>query len=193
MCANFARLLKISEVFGRPRRVSDNCGSTLSEDALVVPSGLLDTDPFANLCVALAHLLPAQLSGSNIPQCKGPSHRVLQIPGCAQQEIQNRTGNVRAARPREPQYLVDSPISASENRNPNLNRLETPLADEYPPIEILYDGFNFVNPQVPLFRESFLCDDVLFVPSSLMVENGFPYATFCMNKELPSGVDADTD
>jgi hypothetical protein len=62
-----------------------------------------------------------------------------------------------------------------------------------PPIEILYDGFNFVNPQIPLFRESFLCDDVLFVPSSLVVENGFPYATFCMNKKVSSGVDADTD
>jgi hypothetical protein len=80
------RLLKINEVFGRPRRASESCSSTLIKDELVAPSDLIDGDPFANLCVgasrvcnirvALAPLPPAQNSGPNLPQLQGALPRV---------------------------------------------------------------------------------------------------------------------
>ncbi|KAJ7805824.1 hypothetical protein B0H14DRAFT_3153188 [Mycena olivaceomarginata] len=207
------KLLKINEVFGRPRRASESCSSTLIKDELVAPSDLIDGDPFANLCVgasrvcnirvALAPLPPAQNSGPNLPQLQGALPRVPPNQDFAQPTLVAhkaiRRGNVGTALPHTPRYLDNRLISSSGDEH---LRLPVPHVDSHSPTEFLSDGLNSVgDPQVPRFRESFLCDDVLFVPSALLssqVVNDFPYYTFCMNEESADeisdiDVHADTD
>ncbi|KAJ7940122.1 hypothetical protein B0H13DRAFT_1850308 [Mycena leptocephala] len=174
------RLLKLKRVFPRPTRDSEKPSSPPSENTPVVSSGLIDGDPFANLCVgasrvrdvrvALEPYLPAQESHFvPLPGYLSPIQDPPYTTPLAPNKI--RGENVETPPPHDDRYSDNWLTATNYCFGDATGRPETPLLDENPRFEI-EEILNLPvgHPQAPRFRESFVCDNAVFVPSLLPSE-----------------------
>ncbi|KAJ7934917.1 hypothetical protein B0H13DRAFT_1854626 [Mycena leptocephala] len=174
------RLLKLKRVFPRPTRDSEKPSSPPSENTPVVSSGLIDGDPFANLCVgafrvrnvrvALEPYLPAQESHFvPLPGYLSPIQDPPYTTPLAPNKICGE--NVETPPPHDDRYSDNWLTATNYCVGDATGHPETPLLDENPRFEI-EEMLNLPvgHPQVPRFRESFVCDNVVFVPSLLPSE-----------------------
>ncbi|KAJ7920154.1 hypothetical protein B0H13DRAFT_1867931 [Mycena leptocephala] len=146
----------------------------------VVSSGLIDGDPFANLCVgafrvrnarvALEPYLPAQESHFvPLPGYLSPIQDPPYTTPLAPNKICGE--NVATPPPHDDRYSDNWLTATNYCVGDATGHPETPLLDENPRFEI-EEMLNLPvgHPQVPRFRESFVCDNVVFVSSLLPSE-----------------------
>ncbi|KAJ7435509.1 hypothetical protein B0H11DRAFT_2113348 [Mycena galericulata] len=168
-------VLKLKQVLGRPKRSSESSASCPLQTTL--PTGFIDADPFANLCTGAIRV--RNITAALEPLLGAPREQDLTPRTLVGRE--NIPKNVSAASP-DPWYL--DRWLASTNRTPGMNaNFDDGLPEISPSHAALWDCYPSVgnsqedlvsvgHPQVARFRESFICDNVVFAPPNLPSEAG---------------------